>query len=129
MNWRDAEIGGNVGPGWEPLVDELHKLVQEIDPEIRVAQVKEKFGGLRYYYNLSAEYDNEPDPDNPWDETNAQKIRNLVSRAESASYWFCEVCGKVGHLRTDRFWIKTLCDEHALTGKNVPTMVQELEQE
>ena len=25
----------------------------------------------------------------------------------------CEVCGNPGRLRTDRYWQRTLCDEHA----------------
>ena len=35
----------------------------------------------------------------------------LVRAAEEKSRAICEDCGEPGVLRTDRFWLRTLCDE------------------
>jgi RNA polymerase-binding transcription factor DksA len=58
----------------------------------KAAQVKEKFGGLRFY--MTSEND---------------EIRKLISEAEALSYETCEECGKPGEERDTR-WIRTLCD-------------------
>jgi hypothetical protein len=57
-------------------------------------QVKEKFGGLRFYY-----------------EGGDDQVHGMVRMAESWASVTCEVCGKPGQLRSGG-WIKTLCDEH-----------------
>ena len=42
-------IGAAIGPGWNDIVLDLHnKLVKE-NPDYFIAQIKEKFGTLRYY--------------------------------------------------------------------------------
>lgn len=61
---------------------------------IRVHQIKEKFGGLRFYYDGGDEY-----------------VRGLVSMAESWAAYTCETCGERGKHRGGG-WIRTLCDKH-----------------
>lgn len=61
---------------------------------INVAQVKEKFGELRFYYDGG-------------DET----IRGMESMAESWAAHTCETCGERGEGRHGG-WIRTLCDKH-----------------
>jgi len=58
------------------------------------AQVKEKFGGLRFYM-----------------EGETKEMSDLISKAEEASFKTCEVCGEPGEPKRGG-WIKTLCDEH-----------------
>lgn len=58
-------------------------------------QVKEKFGGLRFYVHAAT-----------------NKHYNYISFAESMSYRTCEECGAPGKTYTDG-WHKTLCDIHA----------------
>ena len=92
--------GVAVCPGWWTIVRQLcvaidyyldcHKDV----PQVTVAQIKEKFGGLRFYYDGGDDY-----------------IAGLVTMAESWASRACEECGKPGHQR-DGGWIRTLCDEH-----------------
>lgn len=80
--------------GWTKLVETLLKDLTFVCPEIQVAQVKEKFGGLRFYAD------------------NCNKEANeLIKLAEQQSVLICEECGKPGELRSDG-WLKTLCDEH-----------------
>jgi len=70
------------------------KKVPEIVPQVIAEQVKEKFGGLRFYYYGGDEY-----------------IEGLAAMAESMSYVTCENCGKPGKPNNDG-WIKTSCEEH-----------------
>lgn len=64
--------------------DEIHQPV--------AAQVKEKFGGLRFYVNNCDDY-----------------VHGVISMAESMSYRTCESCGGRGSRRSGG-WIRTLCD-------------------
>jgi RNA polymerase-binding transcription factor DksA len=54
-------------------------------------QVKEKFGGLRFYIG-GAE----------------KEIHDRITKAEAESYHVCEVCGEPGKLRQTG-WVLTLC--------------------
>jgi hypothetical protein len=81
--------------GWkhlvQPLLDELEQLGG------KVLQVKEKFGGLRFYYTLAETH--------PMALVFAQK----VDKAEAQSFETCEACGQPGERRGGG-WIKTLCE-------------------
>ena len=104
--------------------------LDEIDFE--PAQIKEKFGTLRFYYGYTddpcgiAAFDNlatgenmrfEPKAEGDIDDTKAklrQDIRSIVRTAEEKSKHTCEVCGAEGELRNDSdvgtHWVRTLCD-------------------
>lgn len=73
------------------LEKELAQVVEELPI---IAQVKEKFGGLRFYvYGGTEEH------------------RNFIRFAEAMSYRTCEQCGAPGETRNTG-WMKTLCDRH-----------------
>lgn len=40
---------------WKILARAIDKYIQSYDPNYRIDQVKEKFGGMRYYFTLSTE--------------------------------------------------------------------------
>mgnify|MGYP001466775966 CR=1 FL=1 len=61
---------------------------------IRVEQIKEKFGGLRFYYQGGDDY-----------------IDGMVTMAETWASSVCEKCGDRGKRRQGG-WIRTLCDKH-----------------
>lgn len=99
------------GPGWWPILENLcanidsytnwHNSMAEKYPSeyeafapVTVAQIKEKFGGLRFYYDGGD-----------------AKIDGMVRMAESWAENACEECGKPGRRRAGG-WVKTLCDEH-----------------
>jgi len=63
-------------------------------PPFWVYQVKEKFGGLRFYTN-----------------SHSRVIFDLIQQAEGQSFHICDVCGLPGTLRKDGPW-RTRCDEH-----------------
>ena len=61
---------------------------------VHVEQIKEKFGGLRFYYQGGNEH-----------------ISGMVTMAEVWAGRSCETCGNVG-VRRSGGWIRTLCDIH-----------------
>jgi hypothetical protein len=95
------------GEGWWPIIEKLCANIQHhtdwwnknrearpIVEQVVVAQIKEKFGGLRFYYDGGDE-----------------QIRGMVQMAEAWADSSCETCGAPGK-RRDGGWIKTLCDHH-----------------
>jgi hypothetical protein len=60
-------------------------------------QIKEKFGGLRFYIDGYSE--------EAW---------AVIEIAEGECSKLCELCGGPGEIRTDLGWIVTLCEEHYL---------------
>lgn len=88
--WRDS-----VGSGWGPLMDKLVEDITKLGWDGQIAQVKEKFGGLRFYVGHASD-----------------AIFERIAKAEKASYEICEECGMSGVLRRGG-WLKTLCEEHA----------------
>lgn len=110
-----------VGPGWLVILESLsaqiqhhidhtnsyierfgHTLKYPLEPveQAVVLQVKEKFGGLRFYYDGGD-----------------SAIAGMVTMAEEWASHTCEECGKPGKSR-DLSWVKTLCDEHYEQRKN-----------
>jgi len=83
--------------GWKHLVEPLLVELEQLGG--KVLQVKEKFGGLRFYYSL--------------EETNpvALEFAQKVDKAEAQSFEMCEMCGQPGERRSGG-WIKMLCDQH-----------------
>jgi len=86
----------------QEAIDEAKVKLDEETFKVPVAaQVKEKFGGLRFYVNGTTD-----------------KHHNYISFAESMSYRTCEECGAAGKTYTNG-WHTTLCDIHAaMNGKN-----------
>ena len=72
--------------GWHQLIVDTHAQLLELDPNYQIAQIKEKFGGLRYYYDTGASASVE------------YAMRMIVSKAEILSSSICEVTGLPGEL-------------------------------
>ena len=92
-------FGFSCDDGWYDLIYKLcekieGELKKEPNAEFNVCQVKEKFGGLRFYID-----------------SGSTRIYKLISTAEERSYKICEKCGEGGKLRDDTGWYRTLCDE------------------
>lgn len=87
-----------VGKGWWPLVERCFNAVTAAGGTVQ--QVKEKFGGLRFYYGIL-----DADP-----ETYAA-VDAVIRRAEDESCQTCEVCGNPGEI-IGPGWLKALCPEH-----------------
>lgn len=96
---------GFPGDGWFEIIKKLSEDITAISSNVEVVQVKEKFGSLRYYFEIADSI--------VGDERKVlwKKISNLVSEAEAKCDITCEECGSPGHLREDLRWVLTLCDE------------------
>ena len=89
--------GISCGDGWYGIIDTLCKLIQEYVGDHKgyhteAVQVKEKYGGLRFYINGVDEY-----------------IDGLITFAERLSYMTCEQCGSTDGVTQTKGWVYTLC--------------------
>ena len=91
----------DVNNGWFELIKELIEDLISLGWDKQTCQVKEKFGGLRFYINGGSD-----------------EIFNKITEAERKSYEICEETGKPGELRKDLGWYRTLCDEEYEKFKN-----------
>lgn len=84
------------GDGWFKLLRSTCKKIAKLDEEgtFCFAQIKEKFGGLRLYYDGGNE-----------------KIAKVVQKAEDESYNICEHCGTKTGVTSEGSWILTLCNK------------------
>lgn len=89
--------------GWDDLLKNMHNELIEADSHYTLCQVKEKFGGLRVYYN----------PSNP---NLNQTLRDIVSKYENSSLYVCEKTGQTGSLKKRGFCFKTLNDSFIADG-------------
>jgi hypothetical protein len=91
MSW-----GLEVGEGWVTLIRKLCDDIMATNPpeDFKAEQVKEKFGGLRFYWSGGTD-----------------EISKLVDSAEAESYKTCENCGSKENITSEGAWITTLCKE------------------
>ncbi len=89
-------FGVQTGDGWYWLIDQLcRQLTVYYKPEIKAVQIKEKFGGLRFYVS------------NPTIEQ-----YGAIKFAETLSLSICENCGSTKNVKqTNTSYIQTLCEE------------------
>lgn len=86
--------------GWHKLIDDLSRDLEQwmIDnpkeEPIIVCQIKEKFGGLRFYV----------------DGGNSES-QQIIDKAEDASLTICDTCGGNGKSREINGWIHTICQD------------------
>ena len=93
-------FGVQTGDGWLWLIDnlcnELNKYKIQNETPIKVFQVKEKFGGLRFYLTgggIPEQY-------------------AIIEFAQSLSFSICEICGSTENVKqTKDSYIQTLCDK------------------
>ena len=93
---KDYIALGHTGPGWLHIIERLDDRLSEIDPDYDINQIKQKFGGLRYYFFS----------------TKADEMYDLVVQAEREAWRTCERCGATDGVTTNpRGRIETLCQE------------------
>ena len=88
----------DTGDGWYDILDTLCGQIQNhqnlFGLNVEAVQVKEKFGGLRFYYNGGDEF-----------------IEGLTSMAEAISNRTCEECGSPG-TQNNTGWVRTRCPSY-----------------
>jgi hypothetical protein len=96
--------GSWIGNGWMDLVVQLDEQVAQLDPDYVIDQVKEKFGGLRYYISISEGVDQET----------CEKIWSIIHEVEDKSFDTCDMCGQPGkRLNVNGSgYIATRCEQH-----------------
>ena len=107
----------NLPSGWYKIVDrlcsELSVILEEAleanpenpdEPLFSVLQVKEKFGGLRFYYMMNTKNDEL-----------YRRIQTAVDTAEDTSYSTCQITGNIGVLCKDGSHYMTLCEDSRIS--------------
>jgi len=86
----------DVGDGWYNLILKLSKKLEALPEadDLVVTQVKEKFGGLRFYVSAATD-----------------TVHNLIDAAEDKSRTLCEVCGGAGDIGGSS-WTQVRCEKH-----------------
>ena len=92
------------GNGWYELLDVLCSILERRQrrgsfpsDDIEITQIKEKFGGLRFYCHGVDDY-----------------CYGMIDFAEKISTRICEECGNPGKLvKSNTGWLHTACEEHA----------------
>lgn len=99
--------------GWNDLVSLTDEALSRADPDYRIRQIKEKFGGLRLYVQ----------PSKKLTPVDSFTFFAIIRHAESISMHTCEMCGdRAGKQREDQTyvvvhtesttiggWVNTLC--------------------
>lgn len=120
--------GFDVGDGWHNIIRELSEAITHATGkawsgaaakspdhyfqcgfDVVAVQVKEKFGGLRFYYHT------EPKPgvseemiDGDYAKEVSGRVYGMVDLAEHLSYVTCESCGSPGEIN-DGGWLSVRC--------------------
>lgn len=95
-------FGCECSDGWFTLINRACSLIanhmkyRPECPPVEFTQIKEKFGGLRLYFNGGDEY-----------------VEGVCSMAETMSYDICEVTGEAGRLHRAGTWLRTLSKAEA----------------
>jgi hypothetical protein len=84
--------------GWLELVGELLTELETRWPDVRVLQLKSKFGGLRCYLGSAP-----------------REAHELAGEYERRAATICETCGQPGK-QYGGGWIVTACEAHAPKG-------------
>lgn len=93
-----------VDEGWYQLVIDCDKELTGADPKYQIYQVKEKFGGLRYYTK----------PSNLDDKDILKRIADIIAKYEDIASRTCSATGGPGVLmKSIGGWRKTINPEYA----------------
>lgn len=84
--------GAYCGDGWVPLIEKLINDCIKAGWDKDLQQVKEKFGGLRFYIGSAND-----------------AVHSLISEAEAMSFNICEECGESAQVSSTGGWLSTLC--------------------
>ena len=96
-------FGVSTNPGWYPMVEKLlldFRALPREDGMVRVNQIKEKFGGLRVYVEVSGSGDFK------------ERVRGMIEQAEKQASRTCEFCSNPGVLRSAE-WMRVTCEKHS----------------
>lgn len=100
--------------GWFNLIDELSAKLEQIniqfnDPNVVItaAQVKQKYGTLRFYADFSDAFYDDSEKYNKY----FKIVQDLIDEAEKKSAVTCELCSSPAHGTVGRAYVQTLCEK------------------
>lgn len=103
--WTNDPCWSYVPAGWRDLVVKLHNSLVQVAPDYRLCQVKEKFGGLRFYTNVRGSPEN--------------LVSRIIGYYEELSAKTCDVCGEPGEIKeiqrkdSNFGFVAARCKEHS----------------
>ena len=122
MNYPEP-YGMECNEGWKDIIERTHEKLSYIDPNYTILQIKEKFGGLRYYFSTLLEYDG----------IEKNIMDDIVTAAEIEASRTCELCGANCNsdeveVRVHNYWYFGYCKSCAdkRTGGKEYSMLVEL---
>jgi hypothetical protein len=104
----DASGTIEVPLGWLNLIYQLNIRLKSMFPNYVIHQVKEKFGGLRFYYSINRDFTTS--------KSNKKKIikfQTTVNEAEIIANYVCAICGNYNKENISTGWKSPRCREHA----------------
>lgn len=122
---HNKQVMFETGPGWRPMLWELFERIETIAMpykiQIEIQQIKEKFGNLRFYYEVSSVYEE--------DEVNRSAlvlIGQLVDIYKEKSYHICDITGRYYKYRINSgSWVYACCYSAFIERyKTTPEMVE-----
>jgi hypothetical protein len=89
-NRKSTLIGNQIscGDGWFNIIMEICEEIYAMRPKVQ--QIKEKFGGLRFYASFPKDY--------------SEQGWAVIRKAEEKASKTCETCGEPGELRIRNGW-------------------------
>ena len=100
--WKSIDVD----EGWYQIVVDCDKELTAIDPNYQIFQIKQKFGGLRYYFQ-------------PSQSDTSKAMNEVVSKYEAIAARTCEATGGPGVLmKSIGGWHKTLNPGYAASVLN-----------
>ena len=104
--WQSVDVD----EGWYQIVLDCDRELTQIDPSYQIVQIKQKFGGLRYYFESS-----------PLLGTR-KAMDDVVTKYEAVAAVTCEATGNPGVLmKSEGGWVKTLDPEYASSASHYRT--------
>lgn len=85
--------GASCGKGWFKIIDDLIVKLNSLGWDKDLQQIKEKFGGLRFYVGKFT-----------------YEMGEAIANAEVESLKTCEDCGDSGRPMAVNGWVRTLCE-------------------
>ena len=104
--WQQCEAYKECPEGWWETVKKVEAVL--LAEGVKVAQMKEKFGGLRVYWDFPEEW-------HCLEEESFQDKCDMIECLIDIAAWVCQsrcmVCGEKGTLRNEN-WLTVLCEGH-----------------
>ena len=99
----------DVDEGWYQIVVDCSKAIDAIYPHYKILQIKQKFGGLRFYLDIHGDATKEQ----------CNEIYKTIRKYEKIAEQTCEATGLPGvPMKSPYGWLKTLNPEYAASTKH-----------